>query len=95
MMEGARIIMRSPAHSKEARLSFSPKCAEKVVPSWGIQPISWVQLGSKTWLFFSDFGESHCYKGNESMGLEYGLQAHNLTAVSSNQATATKVASHW
>jgi hypothetical protein len=32
-MEGARIIMRYPAHSKEARLSFSPKCAEKVVPS--------------------------------------------------------------
>jgi hypothetical protein len=24
-MEGARIIMRYPAHSKEARLSFSPK----------------------------------------------------------------------
>jgi hypothetical protein len=71
-MEGAKIIMRFPAHSKEARLSFSP-CAEKVVPSWGIQPISWVQLGSKTWPF-SLISGSHCYKGNESMGLEYDLQ---------------------
>jgi hypothetical protein len=31
--------MRYPAHSKEARLSFSPRCAEKVVLSWGIHPM--------------------------------------------------------
>lgn len=59
MIESARTIMRSLSHSKEARLSFSAKCAEKVVPSWGIQPYPESNWSKKTWLFSLIFGGSH------------------------------------
>ena len=76
--------MRYPAHSKETRLSFSPKCAQKncaVLGGFTLYPA--VRLGSKTWPFFADFEGLNAIKAAESMGHRVCPSTHDPKVVSS------------